>query len=142
MLPLAVRTGLEPATPGVTGRYSNQLNYRTNLFSLMRFSQTRMQMYAFFLNLQIFLHFFSIFLQKKKAPIVADPRLQDICNRITARQLPDRQHPEDQADRPGKDPEHLAADLPVQPSPCPLMLHAMLPRVLHYTYQCQQGSEP
>ena len=30
MLPLAVRTGLEPATPGVTGRYSNQLNYRTN----------------------------------------------------------------------------------------------------------------
>ena len=29
MLPVAVRTGLEPATPGVTGRYSNQLNYRT-----------------------------------------------------------------------------------------------------------------
>jgi hypothetical protein len=27
---LAVRTGLEPATLGVTGRYSNQLNYRTN----------------------------------------------------------------------------------------------------------------
>jgi hypothetical protein len=24
-----VRTGLEPATHGVTGRYSNQLNYRT-----------------------------------------------------------------------------------------------------------------
>ena len=32
-LPLssAVRTGLEPATPGVTGRYSNQLNYRTKV---------------------------------------------------------------------------------------------------------------
>ena len=29
---LAVRTGLEPATPCVTGRYSNQLNYRTNFF--------------------------------------------------------------------------------------------------------------
>ena len=29
---LAVRTGLEPATPGVTGRYSNQLNYRTKYF--------------------------------------------------------------------------------------------------------------
>ena len=29
---LAVRTGLEPATPGVTGPYSNQLNYRTNIF--------------------------------------------------------------------------------------------------------------
>ena len=31
-LSLAVRTGLEPATPGVTGPYSNQLNYRTRLF--------------------------------------------------------------------------------------------------------------
>ncbi len=28
----AVRTGLEPATPCVTGRYSNQLNYRTVVF--------------------------------------------------------------------------------------------------------------
>jgi hypothetical protein len=28
---LAERTGLEPATPGVTGRYSNQLNYRSRL---------------------------------------------------------------------------------------------------------------
>ena len=27
-LVLAERTGLEPATPGVTGRYSNRLNYR------------------------------------------------------------------------------------------------------------------
>ena len=26
---LAERTGLEPATPDVTGRYSNQLNYRS-----------------------------------------------------------------------------------------------------------------
>ena len=26
---MAERTGLEPATPGVTGRYSNQLNYRS-----------------------------------------------------------------------------------------------------------------
>src|SRR5712671_7658077 len=32
---LAERTGLEPATPGVTGRYSNQLNYRS-AFSLPR----------------------------------------------------------------------------------------------------------
>lgn len=29
LLSPAVRTGLEPATPGVTGLYSNQLNYRT-----------------------------------------------------------------------------------------------------------------
>jgi hypothetical protein len=28
---MAERTGLEPATPGVTGRYSNQLNYRSAL---------------------------------------------------------------------------------------------------------------
>jgi hypothetical protein len=28
---LAVWTGLEPATPCVTGRYSNQLNYQTLL---------------------------------------------------------------------------------------------------------------
>jgi hypothetical protein len=28
-LMLAERTGLEPATPGVTGRYSNQLNYHS-----------------------------------------------------------------------------------------------------------------
>ena len=28
---LAERTGLEPATLGVTGRYSNQLNYRSKL---------------------------------------------------------------------------------------------------------------
>ena len=29
----AVRTGLEPATPCVTGTYSNQLNYRTNILN-------------------------------------------------------------------------------------------------------------
>ncbi len=29
---LAVRTRLELATPCVTGMYSNQLNYRTNIF--------------------------------------------------------------------------------------------------------------
>ena len=33
---LAERTGLEPATPGVTGRYSNQLNYRSNLLGRIR----------------------------------------------------------------------------------------------------------
>ncbi len=50
----AVRTGLEPATPGVTGRYSNQLNYRTNCSVLKRFCLTRMQRYAKNRNLQIF----------------------------------------------------------------------------------------
>ena len=34
---LAVRTGLEPATPCVTGMYSNQLNYRTNYMSYFLF---------------------------------------------------------------------------------------------------------
>ena len=28
-------TGLEPATPGVTGRYSNQLNYHSNIESCL-----------------------------------------------------------------------------------------------------------
>jgi hypothetical protein len=31
LLILAEWTGLEPATPGVTGRYSNQLNYHSIL---------------------------------------------------------------------------------------------------------------
>jgi hypothetical protein len=31
---LAERTGLEPATPGVTGRYSNQLNYRSKFLCI------------------------------------------------------------------------------------------------------------
>ena len=32
MKKMAERTGLEPATPGVTGRYSNQLNYRSEFW--------------------------------------------------------------------------------------------------------------
>ncbi len=56
-----MRTGLEPATPGVTGRYSNQLNYRTNLFRLMHFSQMRMQRYAKNRYLQIFCVLFKEF---------------------------------------------------------------------------------
>ena len=31
---IAVWTGLEPATPCVTGMYSNQLNYQTNILKL------------------------------------------------------------------------------------------------------------
>ena len=31
VLKLADRTGLEPATSGVTGRHSNQLNYRSTV---------------------------------------------------------------------------------------------------------------
>ncbi len=41
---MAERTGLEPATPGVTGRYSNQLNYRSALviaFSPWRAAHSR-----------------------------------------------------------------------------------------------------
>ena len=30
---VAERTGLEPATSGVTGQHSNQLNYRSTFFS-------------------------------------------------------------------------------------------------------------
>ena len=32
---MAERTGLEPATPGVTGRYSNQLNYRSAFLKMV-----------------------------------------------------------------------------------------------------------
>ncbi|MCC2637275.1 MAG: hypothetical protein K0Q68_994, partial [Moraxellaceae bacterium] len=32
---MAQRTGLEPATPGVTGRYSNRLNYRCLVLTLV-----------------------------------------------------------------------------------------------------------
>lgn len=43
----AVRTGLEPATPCVTGMYSNQLNYRTCCFYCASF-EVRVQMYNSF----------------------------------------------------------------------------------------------
>ena len=32
---MAEWTGLEPATPGVTGRYSNQLNYHSGWYLLV-----------------------------------------------------------------------------------------------------------
>ena len=38
---LAEWTGLEPATPGVTGRYSNQLNYHSILWWVLRGSNPR-----------------------------------------------------------------------------------------------------
>ena len=42
---LAVWTGLEPATPCVTGMYSNQLNYQTKnvCFSRVRLSRKALQ---------------------------------------------------------------------------------------------------
>ena len=43
----AVRTGLEPATPCVTGMYSNQLNYRTNCMSTS-FSKASAKVLLFF----------------------------------------------------------------------------------------------
>jgi hypothetical protein len=33
---LAEWTGLEPATPGVTGRYSNQLNYHSLMYKVVQ----------------------------------------------------------------------------------------------------------
>ena len=38
---MAQRTGLEPATPGVTGRYSNQLNYHSRIWWVMTGSNRR-----------------------------------------------------------------------------------------------------
>jgi hypothetical protein len=37
---VAERTGLEPATPGVTGRYSDQLNYRSAVGSRAFYSNS------------------------------------------------------------------------------------------------------
>ncbi len=44
----AVWTGLEPATSGVTGRHSNQLNYQTSLdsFSLILCHNFRLKLPA------------------------------------------------------------------------------------------------
>ena len=44
----AVRTGLEPATPCVTGMYSNQLNYRTISLFRCYLSRLRLQRYDYF----------------------------------------------------------------------------------------------
>ena len=47
---LAVWTGLEPATPCVTGRYSNQLNYHTNFLKNSLPFRKRVQRYRVFLK--------------------------------------------------------------------------------------------
>jgi hypothetical protein len=39
---LAEWTGLEPATPGVTGRYSNQLNYHSKTLASPRGFEPRL----------------------------------------------------------------------------------------------------
>ena len=57
MLPFAVRTGLEPATPGVTGRYSNQLNYRTIVQTLCVFVERGCKGTHFFYISKFFLNF-------------------------------------------------------------------------------------
>ena len=41
---LAEWTGLEPATPGVTGRYSNQLNYHSALTSCQLYLPTAIRL--------------------------------------------------------------------------------------------------
>ena len=43
---MAERTGLEPATPGVTGRYSNQLNYRSALVRLLSLNKNLAMSYS------------------------------------------------------------------------------------------------
>ena len=54
----AVRTGLEPATPGVTGRYSNQLNYRTIVQTLCVFLERGCKGTHFFYISKFFQNFF------------------------------------------------------------------------------------
>ncbi len=46
-LKMAVWTGLEPATPCVTGRYSNQLNYHTiNVFFSEAFNILNLRLFG------------------------------------------------------------------------------------------------
>ena len=63
LLSPAVRTGREPATPCVTGRYSNQLNYRTRIcMSLLDlFVVCECKVITDFLIMQVFSKFFLIF---------------------------------------------------------------------------------
>ena len=58
---LAVRTGLEPATPGVTGRYSNQLNYRTNCSVLSVFPKRGCKGTQKIGTSKFFAYFFTLF---------------------------------------------------------------------------------
>ena len=55
----AVRTRLELATYGVTGRYSNQLNYRTRCSKHDFFSKAGAKVLLFFELTKFFSHFFS-----------------------------------------------------------------------------------
>ena len=41
---VAERTGLEPATPCVTGRYSNQLNYRSTFVKIAMVVAIRLEL--------------------------------------------------------------------------------------------------
>ena len=69
----AVRTGLEPATPGVTGRYSNQLNYRTNCSDLYVFVKRGCKGTHFFETCKFFSKKIRIFCKKvMAAPISAN----------------------------------------------------------------------
>ena len=56
-----MRTGLEPATPGVTGRYSNQLNYRTNCSVLCVFLERGCKGTQKILISKFFAYFFAKF---------------------------------------------------------------------------------
>jgi hypothetical protein len=50
---LAEWTGLEPATPGVTGRYSNQLNYHSAVVGASRLApQVLPNLFTFFAGVQ------------------------------------------------------------------------------------------
>lgn len=68
----AVWTGLEPATPCVTGRYSNQLNYHTVCVSI---GSANIEMFLIFTK---FLSLFSLNLIREKGEMdIAVPLLSD-----------------------------------------------------------------
>ena len=65
-----MRTGLEPATPGVTGRYSNQLNYRTIVQTLCVFVERGCKGTHFFYISKFFLNFLQKNFKKMAATVI------------------------------------------------------------------------
>ncbi len=76
----AERTGLEPATSAVTGRYSNQLNYHSVVISLAGSQKYKFFLFGKFL-LAIFAENSCITLDFKQFPLVKITFYPDVsCN--------------------------------------------------------------
>ena len=87
---MAVRTGLEPATPGVTGRYSNRLNYRTTNWVLhlnLTFAGSAPVINGLYANQRLWLRLgYWVLMDAWQFPTLAwgDPTLPSALRRFTA----------------------------------------------------------